>query len=305
MCEIAEADATPLVSVVIASYNMAHFLPQAVGSVLRQTYPNVELIVVDDGSTDPTRSAMAPFLAQPNVRYVRQSNAGQAAAKNRGVREARGEYIAFLDADDFWADDKLAAQVPLLQRSPAVGVVYARIRYIDEQGKPDGECEDELFRGHVSGALFVSNFVGFGTALVKRECFERLGGFDESLRMGIDYDLWLRFSTRYQFDYIDRPLLHYRRWPGQMSKDTSGRYRNGMLIMERFLRDHPGHVAPGRQREGWAHTYVGLGFCAWEVERNPMAGISLFARALRCKFNYLPAWRALAFAALQMGRRAW
>lgn len=289
--------ATPLVSVVIATYNMARYLPQALRSVLLQTYPNLEIIVVDDGSTDATPVVIEPFRSSPAVRYIRQANAGQAAAKNHGVREARGEYIAFLDADDFWVDDKLAAQVPLLQRSPDVGVVYSRLHYVDANGTRVGVSDNELFRGDVSGALFVRNFIGFGTAVARRACFECLGGFDESLTMGIDYDLWLRFSTRYRFDYVDRPLLCYRRWPGQMSNDTSGRYRNGMLIMERFLREHPGRIGRRAEREGWAHTYVGLGFCVWEAERRPTAAMAMFVRALRHKLTYLPAWRALFFAA--------
>src|SRR5258705_11081136 len=103
----------PLVSVVIATYNMARYLPLAVRAALDQKYKNIEVLVVNDGSTDDTQCVMAPFLDDSRVRYYTQKNKGQAAAKNRGIHESRGDYIAFLDADDMWALDKLEVQLPL------------------------------------------------------------------------------------------------------------------------------------------------------------------------------------------------
>ena len=134
--------------------------------------------------------------------------------------QSKGEYIAFLDADDMWVLDKLDLQVPLFLRSETVGVVYSRVSYIDETGKELAVADNELFRGRVTGPLLIRNFIGFGTSVVKKQCFDRLGGFKENLRMGIDYDLWLRFSTQYEFDYIDGPLLYYRVWAGQMSNNS-------------------------------------------------------------------------------------
>src|SRR5688572_6318984 len=226
----------PLVSVVIATYNMARFLPLALRSALGQSYENIEVLVIDDGSQDDTRAVMEPFRSDRRVRYVFRQNGGQASAKNHGIRQAQGEYVAFLDADDMWVPDKLERQMPLFLRSPAVGIVYSRFGYIDEAGR-DLRIEDcELFRGRVSGALLIRNFIGFGTSVVRKECFDRLGGFDESIGMGIDYDLWLRYSTQYEFDYVDRPLLRYREWLGQMSKNWRVRYLNGIAIMNSFLR---------------------------------------------------------------------
>jgi glycosyltransferase involved in cell wall biosynthesis len=294
------ATASPLVSVVIASYNMARYMALAVESALNQTYRNVEVLVIDDGSTDDTPAVIARFSVDDRVRYISQRNRGQAAAKNRGIRAARGDYIAFLDADDYWAPERLALQVPLLMQSNKTGVVYSRLRYIDEAGNESSISDNELFRGKVSGALFVRNFIAFGTSLVRRECFERMGGFDESLRMGIDYDLWLRISTEYDFDYIDRPLLYYRRWSGQMSNDTMARYLNGIQIMTRFLEKYPGLIDKQTQDEGWAHVYVGFGYCVWEAERSRGSGMRMFARALRYKPTYFPAWRALIAAALRL-----
>jgi glycosyltransferase involved in cell wall biosynthesis len=282
----------PLVSVVIATYNMARFLPLALRSALDQSYENIEVLVIDDGSQDDTQAIMAPFRSDHRVRYAFQQNRGQAAAKNHGIREARGEYVAFLDADDMWAPDKLERQMPLFPRSPAVGIVYSRFAYIDEAGSELRIEDYELFRGRVSGPLLIRNFIGFGTSVVRKECFDRLGSFDESIGMGIDYDLWLRLSTQYEFDYVDRPLLRYREWPGQMSSNWRVRYLNGIAIMKNFLRNFPDAVDKRTVNEAWAHTYTGFGYCMRGSGRTE--ALSLYLRALRFKPAYFPAWKGIA-----------
>jgi glycosyltransferase involved in cell wall biosynthesis len=282
----------PLVSVVIATYNMARFLPLALRSALDQSYENMEVLVIDDGSQDDTQAAMAPFRGDHRVRYIFQQNGGQASAKNHGIRQAQGEYVAFLDADDLWTPDKLERQMPLFLRSPAVGIVYSRVACIDEAGRELRIEGYDLFRGRVSGPLLISNFIGFGTSVVRKECFDRLGSFDESIGMGIDYDLWLRFSTQYEFDYVDRPLLRYREWPGQMSRNWRVRYLNGIAIMKNFLRNFPDVVDQRTVNEAWAHTYTGFGYCARESRRTEALG--LYLRALRFRPAYVPAWKGIA-----------
>jgi hypothetical protein len=165
--------------------------------------------------------------------------------------------------------------------------------YINEQGLPLRISDNVLFRGRVSAPLLIRNFIGFGTAIARKECFERLGLFRESLRMGIDYDLWLRFSTQYAFDYVDRPLLRYRVWPGQMSNNCEGRYLNGIAIMQRFLDEFPGLVDQRTQNEAWAHTFVGLGQCRRQRGMQRRSVLSSYVTALRHKPGYLPAWRAI------------
>jgi glycosyltransferase involved in cell wall biosynthesis len=290
----------PLVSVIIATYNMARYLPLAVRSALDQTYKNIEVLVVDDGSTDDTQKVMTSFLDDPRVRHCPQENKGQAAAKNRGVRESRGDYIAFLDADDMWTLDKLDLQLPLFSRLEAVGVVYSSFICIDETGKELTVADDELFRGRVSGPLLIRNFIGFGTSVVKKECFDRLGGFKENLRMGVDYDMWLRFSTQYEFDYLDRPLLYYRVWSGQMSNNRKGRYLNGIEIMKNFLQEFPEIVDKRTENEAWAHTYVGFGRCVQDVDQRLGSALNLYVRALHYRPSYLPAWKAIIKAILHV-----
>lgn len=290
----------PLVSVVMATYNMSSYLPLAVRSVLDQTYKNIELLIVDDGSTDDTEKVVEPFLHDSRVKYMVQENKGQAAAKNFGVHKSTGEYVAFLDADDLWMPEKLDLQIPLFFNSKTVGVVYARLIYIDDTGNSLAMFDnDKIFRGQVSGPMLIRNFIPFGTSVVKRECFERLGGFKETIRMGIDYDLWLRFSTRYEFDYVDRPLLYYRVWSGQMSSNCKGRYLNGIEIMKNFLQEFPGIVDKGTESEAWAHTYVGFGQCLYKVDQKIVPALRFYMRAIHCKPNYWPAWKSIIKAFLR------
>lgn len=296
----------PLVSIVIATYNMAQFLPFAVRSVLAQTYDNIEVIIVDDGSTDHTSEVAQPFLADARVQYHCQVNQGQAAAKNRGIKESHGDFIAFLDADDMWFPEKLELQIPLFLRSETLGVVYARLQCIDELGKELPDLSDAhymLYRGRVTDRLLLANFIRFGTSVVRRECFERFGGFKEDLRMGIDYDLWLRFSTQYEFDYVDRPLLLYRIWQGQMSVNCKGRYENGLEIMRQFKRDFPGVVDQKSENLAWAATYLGLGECLLTTEKHVLPAIACYLRALSYKPSHWPAWRLIVEAILGIRRR--
>lgn len=280
---------------------MAQYLPLAMQSVLAQTYENIELLIVDDGSTDNTCEVVKPFLDDPRVRYLRQDNKGQAAALNYGIRESRGEYIAFLDADDMWATEKLELQIPLFSKSKKLGVVYSRFVYIDENGTQLNRSNMKLFRGYITNLLLIYNAVGFSTGIVKKECFEHLGGFNENLKWGNDYDLWLRLSTKYEFDYVDKILLYYRVWPGQMTyRNYRNIYLNGIKIMKKFLEDFPGVVDKKIENEAWAHTYVGFGQCSRHAEQQIGPALRLYARALRYKPDYLPAWKAIVQAILRV-----
>jgi glycosyltransferase involved in cell wall biosynthesis len=284
----------PTVSVIIATYNMARFLPHALESALAQTYEAIEVQVVDDGSTDDTRHVLDPFLTDPRVRYHYQDNGGQASAKNRGIQEAGGEIVGFLDADDMWMTQKLERQLPLFAEQPQVGVVYSRLQEIDESGNPLGVLGHRLHRGWVTKPLFVRNFVGFNTALVRKACLEEADGFDETLGMGIDWDLWLRISTRHQFDYVNEALTYYRVWDGQMSRNFEGRYRSAFRIMSRFLAEHPDLLDPPTVRQAWADSFVNRGRLYAHIAHSRSAALRDYLRSLRQLPTYRPAWKAIA-----------
>lgn len=246
---------TPLVSIITATYNMGRYVTGTLDSLLAQTHPAVECIVVDDGSTDDTPAVLAPYADDPRVKVVRQANAGQTVAKNRGLREATGEFVGFCDADDLWRPGKLALQLPRFA-DPKVGVVYGNFQFIDGEGRPIATDRPRTFSGRITGELLVDNFVHFPTALVRRSVIEAAGGFDETLSMGIDFDLWLRISVDHEFLYLPDILVDYRIWEGQMSHRTGERLDNAFRLMRRFLDAHPDAVTAAERRRAWAYTYV-------------------------------------------------
>jgi glycosyltransferase involved in cell wall biosynthesis len=206
---------TPAVSIVVASRNYGRFVAGAVRSVLNQTWRDLELVVVDDGSTDDSAEVLRPFLTNPRVRYHRTDGLGQSRAKNLGIQLTRSPLIAFLDGDDEWLPDKLERQIPLFAND-AVGVVYSRRTIMDAAGRDLPTPAAELVRGRVYDPLLVQNPVCFSSVVVRRSVFETVGMFDPALPLAIDYDLWLRVARHFEFDYVDEPLVRYRTGHGNL-----------------------------------------------------------------------------------------
>lgn len=239
----------PLVSVVIPIYNYSRFITQAIESVLDQTFRDLEVIVVDDGSTDETAQMVGRF--GDRVRYVYQANRGPNAARNTGIREARGSCVAFLDADDYWLPRKLELQVPLIEGSPKVGLVYSGMYLFDSDTgaiigqHPLGHCR----RGPVLRQLFMEQFVPSPTALTRREVFHEVGYFDENVVGPDDWDMWLRIAAIYEFDYVAQPLAMYRVHTSWASSKTFEVYeREMMAFFESASRQYPEHLGELRNR---------------------------------------------------------
>ena len=270
---------------------MARFVGEAVVSVLNQTHTNLEVHVVDDGSTDNPREAVAPLMSDPRVVFHSQPNGGQAKAKNCGIRASRGEFLAFLDADDLWVPDKLEKQLPRFTR-PELGVVYSDYRWIDINGVLMPTPPVAPRNGRITNELFVTNFVTGMASIVRKECFDAVGLFNESLPMSIDWDLWLRISSKYEFEYFDYVTYLYRQWPGQMSKNFETRFDCTVRVMTKFLAEHPDLVAPSTASLAWAHTYAGFGEKLRSVRRWREA-VRSYTDALRARPTYLPAWKGL------------
>ncbi|MBI4395602.1 MAG: glycosyltransferase [Elusimicrobia bacterium] len=269
------------VAVVITCYNYGAYLPRAIESALGQTHEDLEIVVVNDGSTDDTGMAASRYLVDPRVSVVALANGGQARAKNAGLRATKAEYVAFLDADDAWEPSKLEKQLPLFE-DPAVGVVYSRMRFVDPDGRPCAHPPRELppFRGDALRPLLRDNFVPFSSAVARRECFQESGLFDESLPMAIDWDLWLRFSLRYRFDYVDEPLVAYRLGhSGQMSKDLLRRQACCDRIFARFVAAHAERINRADLRRARAHTYNSRGY--FFRRRDPAASLRYYGLSLR------------------------
>lgn len=237
---------SPVVSTVITSYNKGPYLAEAIESALAQDYAPHEIIVVDDGSIDNTQQVVDSF--GDLVRYVHQENSGQSSAENHGIRTARGELIAFLDGDDRWRPSKLTKQVAVFRAHPETSVVYTRSWTFDHltgRGVSVGSCRSVLPRGYVLDHLLPGNFVPFSSSMVRKECIERAGMFDESVHFGNDYDLWLRVAFHGGiFDYVDEELLEYRVGIDQFISRTSDAYYRSLRLQDRFVQRYFGGGYP-------------------------------------------------------------
>lgn len=296
----------PLVSVIIATYNCAEYVGQAIESVLGQTYSRLELQVVNDGSTDGTTAVVARYAGDPRVHYHEQRNAGQTRAKNRGISAATGDFVAFCDADDVWLPDKLTIQMPAFEGNGRIGVVYSRATPIAPDGAALVRRATSLRHasGRVTEQLFKSNIVPFGTAVVRRACLLEMGAFDERYRMGIDWELWLRLSTRYEFRFVDAETYLYRIWPGQMSHNWRGRYEAAFQIMRAFLARHPGLVRRSVIREAWADCFMMRARARALQAHEYLPALADLARALRFHPADPNIWKSMAYvAAIAAGRR--
>jgi len=229
---------SPRVSVVIPTYNMAAFLPEAIESVLRQTFQDFEVIVVDDGSTDNTREVIAQFASC--VKYVWQQNSGPSAAYNRGDDVARGEYLLHLDADDALMEGALEKAVSVMDSAPAAGFCYGQVRDMDEDGKELKLARRWPERSGLTTARQVMlefldlNFILPSAALFRRACFHEVGRFDNSLGYGEDTELFVRLAKRYPVAYIAEPLAWRRKHRGAITAkpDLDRQERSWLKILE-------------------------------------------------------------------------
>jgi len=285
---------SPAVSVVLATYNYGRYLAGALDSALSQTLCDLEVIVVDDGSTDETKDVMVSYLDNPRVRYFGIDHSGQPAAKNFGIRLARAPLIAFLDADDLWLPSKLEKQAAIFAADPALGVVFSQRLLIDEQGRHLQFSQPRLPRGNVLADMFRQNFICFSSAVIRRTVLDQVGLFDTNLALAIDYDLWLRIAQRFPFDYVDEPLVMYRTGHASLSRRTEERLKTAAGIMDRFLHEHGGQAVlnPALVRRAQAETYYEIALAI--RSRSRWAALPWYGRALQKAPDFGLAWQGLA-----------
>jgi glycosyltransferase involved in cell wall biosynthesis len=225
----------PLISVVIPCYNHARYLPEAIASALSQSYQAVQVLVVDDGSSDETPSVAAAF---PAVRYVHQSNAGLAAARNRGIRESAGSFLLFLDADDRLYPGALESAVRAAAEHPDCGFVYGQFRFVDDGGKTLDSWDPPPDNPDTYLGLFGGNHVAMcATVLFPRAVLEQVGGFRAELRASEDYDLYFRIARLYSYFRHNGMMAECRRHDGNMSLDAALMLRSTLQVV-RAQHDH-------------------------------------------------------------------
>jgi glycosyltransferase involved in cell wall biosynthesis len=237
----------PLISVILPAHNAAAYIRQALESVVAQTYSHIEVLAVDDGSTDETAAIIQQFSQQDRrVICLQQSNSGVAAARNFAISQSQGEFIAPLDADDIWYPQKLARQMDCFQRSSSeVGLVYAWSVFLDEQGRRQSICQCARTEGDVLIPLIFQNFPGNASSpLIRRTCLNKLGTYDERYKamnaQGCeDWDLYLRIAERYQFRVVPELLIGYRQIVGSMSYNHAPMEKACELMMSSLSQRHP------------------------------------------------------------------
>ena len=228
----------PLVSVIIPTYNRARLIEGSIRSVFAQDYPNIEVLVVDVGSVDDTEKVMAG-IRDERLRYLKQEkNRGAPAARNVGIREARGELLAFLDSDDAWEPTKLSRQVEVMVKgSEETALVYTGMRKVNERGETRGFKRPSK-RGYIYHDLLVDNVVGStSTALVRASAAKEVGGFDESLRSRQDMDLWLRLSKNHKVDFVDAPLVIYSVHNDRISSNYDSKIQGCETVLAKYYQD--------------------------------------------------------------------
>jgi glycosyltransferase involved in cell wall biosynthesis len=277
-----------LISVIIPSYNHAGFLPESIDSVLAQTYPHYEIIVIDDGSSDNTAEVVRRYAG---VRYVKQRNQGLAAARNRGVHESKGACLVFLDADDHLLPHHLRTCLDAFRAHPDIGWVCGDHRLF---GEPDGT---QPFHRCAPSPDYYASFLRIGfitniaTVMFRKEIVLDVGGFSDDLRMWEDRDLYLRLARRWPLHCHHDVISEYRRSAGQMSKRSDVMLKTGMDVLRRqwpYARQRP--VYREAYREGVYHCRRRYGEEAvWQlVARARRLEFAAAFRALRILLFYHP-----------------
>jgi glycosyltransferase involved in cell wall biosynthesis len=297
----------PLVSVIIPAYNAARFVHQAVQSVLEQTYGHHEIIVVDDGSTDETREVLRRFHGR--LTYLSQPNRGAAAARNNGIRAAKGDFLCFLDADDLWVLNKLQFQVDFLQKHPNIALLSGRCQKFIDDGSayaPFGaqdlvERTARLFPASTAFTkLLKYNFIPTSTVMIRKQSFERVGFFDSNLIPVEDRDMWLRISASFDVAHLPWVLCAKRLHPTNISTDKARMLYTRARVLEKNRALFPDLVSARFWNRQLAKLYANAGRLAL-IDNHKREARRAAIHSLK---NELNAKAAMLWLASFMGRRA-
>jgi glycosyltransferase involved in cell wall biosynthesis len=296
----------PAVSVVIPVFNAERYIADALESIRRQTLSDVEVIVVDDGSTDNTVREAERFSGSLGLTVMRQKNAGPAAARNAGIRRAQGRHCAFLDADDVMLPERLAAQVELFEADPDLGLVHTDLMTFDERGiiHRSRRAFSDPCGGMVLDRLLMDNFITTSTVMAPRERLIGAGLFGEERRVSEDFELWLRMAARWKVGYLDRPLVRYRRRPGSLSDDKLLTGRCALEVIEAFWRQNPdcGQTLRSVRHRSLARHLATAGSAAL-AQGKRVEGLGFLLRALRHEPGSPSAWKSLVKGLIVPSRR--
>ena len=306
-----------LVSVVIPAYNCARMIEQSVGSVLRQDYPNIEVIVVDDGSTDQTGEAVQRLTQQSDkIKYFSQDNQGPGAARNRGILEASGDYIAFLDADDQLLKGSIAERARFLDAAKGTGLVFSDYYDLNENCETEGQTprlaefifgshfemiDEKLPNCYIADTDFPQKYLSYhpypvwtGTVMIRKSVVPAAGLFRTDIKSGEDHDYWLRVIGRTQAGYIKKPLAVYRRSSASLSNSDERHLRESVILLQDLLyhRAIPAELVKKELADG----YYALA-CEYSKQKSLTPARQCFWKALRYNPLKFKNWIGLIFPA--------
>ena len=227
----------PQISIIMPAYNAERTITETVQSVLQQTFHDFELIVINDGSNDKTQELVQEIVDE-RLQIFSYENGGVAKARNRGIAHAKGEFIAFIDADDLWTLDKLELQLAALRQNLQAGVAYSRTCFMDVDDKGEAlsfhPSPPYSFAGDVYEQLLVSDFIHSGSnTLIRSQAIDAVGEFDPTIPQCADWDYWLRLATHWSFVVVPKYQILYRRTPGAMSSKVEGMKAASLLAIEK------------------------------------------------------------------------
>jgi glycosyltransferase involved in cell wall biosynthesis len=263
----------PKVSVVIATYNRAEFLPETIDSVLGQKFQDFEIIVVDDGSTDETQQVVRAY--GDRIRNLYQENRGPAAARNLGARHARAAWIAIQDSDDLCAPNHLETLFNYARRHQDCAMIFANGAYLGREHKrktiiPDPKSERLARDGVRLVDLFEKSIVRLQASLISKACYDAVGGHDESLRISMDLDLAFRIFMQYPVAHVNEIVFYYRKHGGNIGRNQELRLLENIRVIEKLLRDYPRAremLGQGRVARRLAYRYYRLAKGRWKDGR--------------------------------------
>ena len=263
----------PKVSVVIATYNRAEFLPETIDSVLGQKFQDFEIIVVDDGSTDETQQVVRAY--GDRIRNLYQENRGPAAARNLGARHARAAWIAIQDSDDLCAPNHLETLFNYTRRHQDCAIIFANGAYLGREHKrktiiPDPKSQRLARDGVRLVDLFEKSIVRLQASLISKACYDAVGGHDESLRISMDLDLAFRIFMRYPVAHVNEIVFYYRKHRGNIGRNQELRLLENIRVIEKLLRDYPRAremLGQGRVARRLAYRYYRLAKGRWKDGR--------------------------------------
>jgi glycosyltransferase involved in cell wall biosynthesis len=296
------------VTVIIPAFNAELHIAEALASVRDQRLSGLEVIVVDDGSTDGTLREVQRFAGElDGLVVVRQGNAGASAARNAGVRRARGRYCAFLDADDLMLPGRLTAQMEMLDAEAELALVHTDLMTFNERGiiHDTRHVFSNPCGGMVLNHLLLDNFITTSTVMARKERLIEAGLFNEKRRISQDFELWLQIAARWKIGFIDRPLVQYRYRPGSLSEDKLATARDALDVIREFWRDHPQHRRNQRRvyRNSLGAHFATAGEAALTRGSRGIA-FGYLLRSLRLDPLKRRYWKSLAKLVIPAGFRA-